>query len=359
MFPRINIDLNKLKQNLDWLTTHCHERGIEVAVVTKVFCADSEICKVIEKSDADLYADSRIQNLDKIKTTKPKQLLRIPMQSEIERVVRSADISMQSSIETIRLSGEAARELGRRHKVILMVDLGDLREGIFNTDEDQILSAARTVLEFSSLELYGIGANLTCYGGILPDSQNLGRLLEIAQMIRKKFNIALPVVSGGNSSMMSMLKNDEIPNGITQLRLGESFALGNDTSTGLPMQELNTDCFILEAELVEIQKKPSKPIGKSGLNAFGEKVSFEDRGEMIRGILAVGRQDVNPDGLSCLDEQVELLGASSDHLIVNLTSCDRKYSVGDTLKFIPDYGCLLKIMTSEYVHRSYPGKNVF
>lgn len=356
MFPRVTIDLYKLKQNLDWLTTHCHANGINVAIVTKVFCADKEICNVVEKSDADLYADSRLQNLDRIQTKKPKQLLRIPMQSEIEHVVRSADISMQSSIETIRMSGEAARESGRRHKIILMVDLGDLREGVFNKDEEQILCAAKAVLESDSLELYGVGTNLTCYGGILPDSKNLGRLLEIAELIRKTFNVTLPVVSGGNSSMMTMLKNCEIPNGITQLRLGESFVLGNDTSTGLPMCELNTDCFVLEAELVEIQEKPSKPIGTSGLNAFGERVVFEDRGEMLRGILAVGRQDVNPDGLSCLDKQVELLGASSDHLIVNLSNCDRAYKVGDTLKFIPDYGCLLKIMTSEYVSRNYLNK---
>ena len=158
--------------------------------------------------------------------------------------------------------------------------------------------------------------------------------------------------------MMTMLRENRIPIGINQLRLGESFVLGNDTSTGLPMPELHTDCFVLEAELVEVQRKPSKPIGTSGLNAFGEHVEFEDRGEMIRGILAIGRQDVNPDGLKCLDPSVEILGASSDHLIVNLTNArlgGRGYKVGDTLKFIPDYGALLRLTTSKYVTRDYIG----
>lgn len=358
MFPKLIIDINKLKANLDWLTSKCHEIGIAVNVVTKVFCADERICAMIDTGDADGFADSRIQNLDRIHTDKPKQLLRIPMQSEIDAVVRSADITMQSSPETIRMSGEAARSQNRLHRIILMVDLGDLREGIFNEDEAKLFEAADAIVECENLEFYGIGVNLTCYGGILPDEKNLGRLIEIANMLRNHYSLPIPLISGGNSSMMTMLKEGRIPNGINHLRIGEAFVLGNDTSTGLPMAELNTDCFILEAELIEVQYKPSKPIGTSGLNAFGEHVEFEDRGNMLRGILAIGRQDVNIDGLSPLDSNVEILGGSSDHLIVNLTNADfggRSYKVGDTLRFIPDYGALLKLTTSQYVSREYIG----
>ncbi|MCI7013043.1 MAG: alanine/ornithine racemase family PLP-dependent enzyme [Clostridium sp.] len=358
MFPKLIIDINKLRDNLDWLVSACHKKAIEVAVVTKVFCADEKICMMIDASQADSFADSRLENLEAIATQKPKQLLRIPMQSEIDRVIRTADISMQSSVDTIQMSGDSAIRQDRIHKVILMVDLGDLREGIFNSDEKSIIEAADAIVNCKNLEFYGVGVNLTCYGGILPDENNLGRLLDIAAMLRKRYALPIPVISGGNSSMMTMLRENRIPIGINQLRLGESFVLGNDTSTGLPMPELHTDCFVLEAELVEVQRKPSKPIGTSGLNAFGEHVEFEDRGEMIRGILAIGRQDVNPDGLKCLDPSVEILGASSDHLIVNLTNArlgGRGYKVGDTLKFIPDYGALLRLTTSKYVTRDYIG----
>lgn len=355
MNPKIIINLKKLKYNLDWLTDLCHRNEIEVAIVTKVFCADNVICTMINESNADLFADSRIENLESIDTNKPKQLLRIPMQSEIERVVCSADITMQSSIETIIMSNDAARKNNLVHKVILMVDLGDLREGIFIENKELIYETAKTIISCSNLELYGIGVNLTCYGGILPDENNLGRLIELAQSLRKDFSKPIPVISGGNSSMMDMLIKGIVPSDITQLRLGESFVLGNDTSTGLPIPELYHDCFVLEAELVEVQRKPSKPIGLTGLNAFGERVTFEDRGEMVRGILAIGRQDVDPNGLSCLDQNVEVLGASSDHLIVNLTNC-HDYKVGDTLSFIPDYGALLKLTTSKYVLRKYVGE---
>ncbi len=353
MYPKLTIDLKKLRENLDWLTGECHSIGIKVAVVTKVFCADPEICAVIEESDADGFADSRLQNLKIIETHKPKQLLRIAMQSEAEDVVRFADISMQSGIETIRMLGAAAEKLRKKHKIILMIDMGDLREGIFFRNEGRIFETAEAIIAEPWLEFFGVGVNLTCYGGIIPDEENVGGLVKFADLLREKYNIPLPIVSGGNSSMMTMLKEHRIPKGVTQLRLGESFVLGNNTETGLPMDELNTDCFVLEAELVEVQPKPSKPIGTSGLNAFGERVTFEDRGPMLRGILAIGRQDVNPDGLTPIDPGVEIIGASSDHLLVNLNRSPN-YKVGDTIRFIPDYGALLKLCTAEeYVAREY------
>ena len=353
MYPAISIDLNKLKENLDFLVSLCHSQGIKAAIVTKVFCADERIVELIDASNADMLADSRTQNLCSMKVNKPKLLLRIGMQSEAETIVSCADISMQSELGTILILGEAAKKLGKTHKIILMVDMGDLREGIFNTDTERILETARAIHEHDSLELYGIGVNLTCYGGILPDENNLGGLVRIAEYLRKELSEPIPIVSGGNSSTMGMLLAHDVPEGINHLRLGESFVLGNDTAIGKPVAGLNTDCFVLEAEIVELQTKPSKPIGKSGPNAFGEYLEYPDRGIMKRAILGIGRQDVSVDGLVPVDPEVEIIGASSDHLIVNLTSCSRNYELGDVIRFIPDYGALLHLFTSKYVDRHY------
>ena len=353
MYPRITIDLNKLKHNLNCLNALCHDQGIDTAIVTKVFCADRRIVRLINNSDTDMFADSRVQNLKDMFVSKPRLLLRIGMQSEVDAIVSSAEISMQSEYETIIKLNEAARKQGKKHAVILMIDMGDLREGIFNEDRDKILRTARLLQGADNLEFYGIGVNLTCYGGILPDDNNLGGLVEIAGWLRKELHAEIPVVSGGNSSTMGMLMSYKVPKGVNHLRLGESFVLGNDTATGKPVPGLNTDCFVLEAEIVELQTKPSKPIGKSGPNAFGEYLEYPDRGMMKRAILAIGRQDVNVDGLTPLDPEVEILGASSDHLIVNLTECKKEYSVGDVIGFIPDYGALLHLFTSKYVDRNY------
>jgi predicted amino acid racemase len=353
MYPRVTVDLNKLKSNLDFLNDLCHEQGIETAIVTKVFCADRKIVRLINNSDADMFADSRTQNLKDMFVSKPRLLLRIGMPSAVDEIVSSCEISMQSEYETIVKLNEAARRHGKLHRVILMIDMGDLREGIFNTDEEKISRTARLIQGADSLELYGIGVNLTCYGGILPDDENLGGLVAIAERLRAELHSPIPVVSGGNSSTMGLLLEHRVPKGINHLRLGESFVLGNDTATGKSVPGLYTDCFTLEAEIVELQDKPSKPIGKSGPNAFGEYLEYPDRGVMKRAILAIGRQDVTVDGLTPLDPEVEIIGASSDHLIVNLTECKRDYSVGDIISFTPDYGALLHLFTSKYVDRNY------
>lgn len=355
MYPRINIHLDKLKENLSFLTGLCHRQGIKAAIVTKVFCADRRIVKLINESDADMIADSRTQNLLGMNTSKPRLLLRIGMQSEADAIVACSEISMQSELETLKKLDEAAERAGLIHKVILMIDMGDLREGIFNTEREKIASTASFIHQAEHLEFYGVGVNLTCYGGILPDENNLGGLVEIAKYLREEFGEEIPVISGGNSSTMGMLIAGEVPEGINHLRLGESFVLGNDTAIGKPVQGLNTDCFVLEAEIVELQVKPSKPIGKSGPNAFGEYLEYPDKGMMKRAILAIGRQDVSVDGLSPTDQDIEIIGASSDHLIVDLTKCKKDLKVGDTLTFIPDYGALLHLFTSKYVDRNYIG----
>lgn len=91
------------------------------------------------------------------------------------------------------------------------------------------------------------------------------------------------------------------------------------------------------------------PEGNIGLDAFGNKPSFIDKGIMKRAILALGQQDIKLDGLIPKDSEIEILGASSDHLLLNLTECKKLYKIGDTVEFNMNYGCLLAAMTSEYV----------
>lgn len=353
MYPRLTIDLTKLKRNLDYLTEAARARGVSLAIVTKCLCADKPLVRLIGESGADYIADSRVQNLKKMEgCLKPRMLLRVGMPSEAEAIAANSEISLQSEIKTIRALGAAAAGLRRRHKVVLMIDMGDLREGVFFRDKEKILETAEAAAHEPWLELYGVGVNLTCYGAVLPDCDNLGGLVQIADMLRSRLSLPIPLVSGGNSSSLTMLLSGDMPDGINNLRLGESFLLGNDTAACAPLDGLYTDAFLLEAELVERQIKPSKPIGSSGANAFGEPVSFADRGPRARGILAIGRQDTDQGGLRPVDPRVETLGASSDHLLVDLTACP-EYGVGSIIRFVPDYGALLRAATSCYVEKIY------
>lgn len=356
--PRVKIDLDKLRHNLNTLLDLCHSSGIEPAVVTKVVCADPQIVRLIEDSPAAFYADSRWENLKLISETCPesrklKILLRIAGMSQIPYVVRYADASLQSELCVIKALGAEAEKAGKVHKIILMADMGDLREGIFHTDKESILETARYVSEHSFLELWGIGVNLTCYGAIIPSEQNLGGLCSIAEELRRELNEPIPVVSGGNSSSLFLIKEGRMPAGINNLRLGESFVLGNDTAGCCLMEGLFGDAFILEAEIAECRLKPSKPEGESGANAFGERVVYPDRGPMHRAIAALGRQDVNAENLIPYDRRLEILGASSDHLLINLGEAASDYKVGDVLQFSLDYGNLLRVFTSRYVNKMY------
>lgn len=239
------------------------------------------------------------------------------------------------------------------HKILLMIDLGDLREGIFFKNEDEVYETVEEILKLQNIELFGLGVNLTCYGAVIPKNDNLSILVDIGRKIEKKFNIKLQMISGGNSSSIYLIGNKELPEGINNLRVGEAFLLGGETAYSQPLDGFYDDAFTIEAEIIELKEKQSVPIGETGVDAFGNKPVYEDRGIIKRAIIAVGRQDVDPDALHPIDSKIDILGASSDHLILDLSKSDRQYKVGDVINFKLSYSSLLKATTSGYVSRKY------
>lgn len=346
--PYIKVNLDLIRHNAGVILTAATQAGVDICAVTKVVCADPAIVSVLSGLGFCALADSRVINLRTLPATLPRLSLRIGDPEEAEELVQSCEQSLQSTREAILALGEAARRLNKRHQVILMVDLGDLREGVLYKEEERLLDLAALTLSQANLDLVGLGTNLTCFGGILPDEHNLGQLLRLAKGIRERFSIPLPLVSGGNSSSLHLLFADKLPAGINHLRVGEGLLLGMDTSTGLPFPQLSQQAFTLYARLVEVYKKPSKPEGSTGPNAFGEEVSFSDHGPMKRGILAIGRQDIDLDGVTPRDDRVKVIGGSSDHLLVDLSQVPDA-RVGDLLAFSVGYGSLLKAFTSRYV----------
>ena len=360
MYPKLLIDMKKLKNNIDAVAEITKTRGgCSMMIVTKCLCADRKVAEMIASHpQVDYLADSRIINIKKYQDLveengKQSVLLRLPQMSEIEDVVKYADISFNSEMVTIRaLDAEAARQ-GKIHKVVLMVDLGDLREGIFFENEDEILETAAAIHAMDNVELYGMGVNLTCYGAIIPKNDNLSQLCDIASKVEQRLDIQLEMISGGNSSSIYLVDKGELPEKISNLRLGEAFLLGNDTAYGADLPGTVGDALLCEAQIVELKTKPSLPIGEVGVDAFGQKPFYEDRGRISRAILAIGQQDTDRDGMHPLDEKVDVLGASSDHLILDVTKSEKEYQVGDTVRFTLDYGAVLRLATSEYVEHEY------
>ena len=354
MYPRLAIDLKKVKNNLDKITQMVKGSGSSLMIVTKGYSADMEIYKLLDESNIDYLADSRIQNLKKYEGTKKgRVLLRLPMNSETDEVVKYADVSLNSELKTIKNLNESAKVQDKIHKILLMIDLGDLREGIFFKNEDEINYTVEEILKLENIEIFGLGVNLTCYGAVIPKKDNLSVLVDIARKIEKKYDIKLQMISGGNSSSIYLIGKDELPEGINNLRVGEAFLLGGETAYGQKLEGFYDDAFTLEAEIIELKEKQSVPIGETGVDAFGNKPVYEDRGIIRRAIIAVGRKDVDPDALSPMDEKIDILGASSDHLILDVSKSDNEYHVGGIVNFKLSYSSLLRATTSGYVERVY------
>ncbi len=350
-YPRINIDLFKIKYNTESMVQQCHQANVQVAGVTKLFGGNPKIAQIFVDGGVDMLADSRIENLAKMKDLPlSKMLLRIPMMSQVSDIIAYSDIGLVSEPVTVQALSNEAQRCNKVYKVILMLDLGDLREGIFH--EGEIRQAVDEISRMKSISLEGIGTNLTCYGGVKPTRENLSCLKTWKESIEKQTGQPLRVISGGNGSTLSLLPAPGIPPHINQLRLGSSLTMGiglNDE----PIKGLYQDAFTLEAEVVEIREKPSKPVGEIGLDAFGNQPMFEDKGFRRRAICAIGRQDIKPEHLSPLDHGSKILGASSDHLLLDITDTLQDLKVGDPLTFYMTYGGCLSAMTSPYVQKYY------
>ncbi len=347
--PRIDIDLAKIAHNAKKLKGIYGSKGIGVIGVTKVVCGDPRIADVLVKSGINTLADSRITNIKRMREAGIKAqfvLLRTPL-SQAESVVKYADISLNSELSVVKRLSKFAVNNNTTHKIILMVELGDLREGLMPSDlEDTV----KGVMSLEGIELAGIGTNLACFGGIKPDEEKMGYLSSLAGDIEERFGLTLEFVSGGNSANYTWFVSTEDVGRVNNLRLGESIYLGCETLYRTPIPGLYTDAFTLIAEVIESKIKPSIPYGEVCQDTFGNIPEFQDHGQIRRAILGVGLQDVLVSGLTPILD-IDILGASSDHIILSAKQVDLK--VGDEVVFNLNYGALLSVMTSPYVMKRY------
>lgn len=321
-----------------------------MGAVTKVFCANPEIAQAYVDGGADFLADSRIQNLAKLKGFNiEKVLLRLPMLSETDQVVEFADISLNSELETLKALNNSAEKQDKVHKVILMADLGDLREGFFK--EEDFKEAVDLVMGLKNLNLFGVGVNLTCYGAVIPKPEILKKLTDYRDWIKEKYDYEIKIVSGGNSSSVYLLDKEDLP-GINNLRLGEVLVLGTESAYGENVKDLYQDAWTFQAEIIELKEKPSLPTADElGVDAFGRVPSFVDRGIRKRAIVAAGKQDLDSDTIIPKDNGIIIIGGSSDHTILDVTDAKEELKVGDIISFDVKYGAILSLCTSEYVEK--------
>ncbi|MDA1100938.1 MAG: alanine/ornithine racemase family PLP-dependent enzyme [Proteobacteria bacterium] len=344
--PRLEIDLGKIHHNARTLVGQLAGRDISITGVTKAALGSPEIAGAMLRAGVSALGDSRIENLKAMRLARvpaPMTLIRTPMLSQADQVVAHADLSFNTELDVISKLSSAAQKARRTHGIVLMVELGDLREGIM---PGHLENTVRQTLRFPNIVLKGIGTNLACRSGVSPDTRNMAELSALAESIDVIFGPMLDIVSGGNSASLQWALSGADTGRINNLRLGESLLLGCEPLHRQPIEGLYTDAITLIAEVIESKVKPSQPWGKIAQTAFGEKPPATVRGRIAQTILAIGQQDTDPCGLHP-PPGIEILGASSDHLIVDSGGCH--LPVGSEIAFQLNYSALLRAMTSPFV----------
>ena len=358
MYPRVEINLKKLRSNIDQMVSRCANQGIDVAGVIKGCTGIPQCAKQFEEGGCKFIASSRLEQLQDAKDfgiKLPLMLIRVPMLSEIKDVISLTDISLNSEEVVLKALNDEAIIQGKVHQVILMADLGDLREGFWNKEE--LLNAAIKVeTQMQGLELAGIGTNLGCYGSINATPEKLQELVDLAELIEKRIGRTLKYISGGATTSLPRVLEGNMPKRVNLLRVGEGILLAKDLKDlwGLDMSFMYQDVFVLKAEVIEVKDKPSHPVGEIMFDAFGFKQEYVDRGIRRRALLAMGKVDYAfPDMIYPRDKGIEILGASSDHTIVDVQDAERDFKVGDIMAFDLCYATIVYVTNTRNVKQIF------
>lgn len=354
-YPKVTVNLTHLRHNTEVMLKKCRDNNIWVTGVIKGASGLVQVAKLFEDCGIDSIGSSRLEQLEDAKNAgvkTPLTLIRIPMLTEVEDTIRIADVSLNSELVVLEALNKEAGKQGKRHNVIIMADIGDLREGFWDKEE-MIRIAQKVENEMDNLYLLGIGTNVGCYGSLLPTVDKLNELVAIAEKIEKVIKRRLEFISGGATSSYMRVIDGNLPKRINHLRLGEGILLATDFARFYHYRHtaLYKDIFKLEAEVIEAKNKPSYPQGKMSVDAFGHKPTYEDKGLRKKVLLGIGKVDYgDPNDLEPKDEGVKVLGAASDHTILDVTDAKKEYKIGDILEFPVFYSMLVYLTSSRNVN---------
>ncbi|MEA5036400.1 alanine racemase [Cloacibacillus evryensis] len=357
-YPILEINKNIIRRNAETILVLCRKNGVEPFAVIKGFNALDGVTEAIVEAGYKTLASSRLPHLAAVRRSAydvETLALRIPMLSEIPEVIEYCDISLNSELETLKALDKEARSADKIHKVILMRDLGDLREGIFER-ERFIETAISAEKHLPNLRLFGVGTNLTCYGSVIPTVENLSVLAKDAAEIERAIGRELEVVSGGNTTSIPLMVSGKMPKKVNNLRIGEAITVPCDLAGHwhCPVEGLSNEGLILRAEVIEVGSKPTHPIGELGVNCFGSYSDYEDRGVRRRALVALGAFDIGAcDKLIPQDKGVKILGASSDHMIIDIEDSSVNYGLGDVMSFTLHYQAMLFATANPFITKKY------
>lgn len=359
------INTKKIQNNIKTLSKYFKAHNIEWSLVTKVFSGDKEFLKRILTDDVieniNSIGDSRLTSLKNLKEVNPNMrtiYIKPPAKVYVDEVVKYADISLNSSYNTIKALNEAAKNNDLVHHIIIMVELGELREGV---KKSELIQFYEKVFELSNINVIGIGSNLGCMYGVKPTYDKLLQLSLYEELISTKFNRDLKFVSGGTSITLPLVENKTIPKDINHFRVGEAAFFGISPLDNDQFKDLSTDTFEFKANIIELEEKLIVPDGVLSDANVGHTAVFniEDKSETsIKAILDFGLLDVEKDDLESLDGDLKFVGITSDMLVLDIGNNKtkegkKKYSIGDKIKFKPNYMAVARLLNSKFIEKKF------
>ena len=348
------LNRKKLKDNYQYLNQLFSERQIEWGVVSKVFCGSRTYLKELIDLGVQQICDSRITNLKIIKSLNPDietVFIKPPAKRYISSVVKYADASFNTEFETIKMLSDEAVKQGKIHKIIIMIELGELREGVMR---NEFIDFYARVFQLPHIEVAGLGTNLTCMYGVLPSQDKLLQLCLYEQLIEAKFNKVIPYITGWTSVTIPLITRGLLPKDVNHFRVGETLFLGTDVYNNAPNPEMHQDVFKLYAEIIELREKPMIPDGDLGHNVSGDLLEFKqesDSTHAYRAIIDIGLLDVEASHIKPKDVALKIVGSSSDMMVIDLGENEAGYKVGSQVEFDLDYMGILRLMSCDYVDK--------
>ena len=341
--PRIEVDLGKIRDNTQTIAGRLGLRGIGVTGVTKAVCGHPAIAQAMLDGGASGLADARMSNVQRLREagmTGSITLIRTPMISQADKVVQACEASYNTEILAISALAAAATRNGSVHGIVLMVEMGDQRDGIL---PENLADIAKQVMQMSGVALKGIAANFACLNGFVPTAFQMAAFGDLANEIEGVCGPFVKIVSGGNSANLPWALGEHATGRVNDLRLGETILLGVEPVSGDRIDGLYTDAFTLVAEVIETEIE-SLPFPIDLIDPTTERLRIVTaRGASARMILAMGHQDTDILGLS-MPFGSTLIGATSDHLVIGTARSLPK--VGSELKFRMNYNALMHAMSA-------------
>lgn len=345
----------KLEENYSFLDTIFKSRDIQWGVVTKILCGNTLYLKEIIALGVREIHDSRISNLKNVKALDPTiqtVYIKPPAERNIQSIVRYADVSFNTEIYTIQLLSKEAKKQNKIHKIIIMIEMGDLREGVMG---EELIAFYGTILSMPNIEIRGIGTNLNCLSGVMPTQDKLIQLSLYKQLIEAQFNIKIPWVSGGTSVAIPLMLKNARPMAVNHFRIGEALFFGKDLFTGETIEGMHNDVFKMYSQIIEITEKPNMPTGEIGENVAGNTFSMTDIADMgetsMRAILDIGLLDMQPQYIKPEDSDIIIIDASSDMMVVDISNSKKIYKIGDFVSFKIQYMGGLHLLNSDYIEK--------